>query len=127
MIDRAQGFGLPGVHVDGCDYDAVRDAAAQAVERARAGGGPTLIEAKTVRWTRHSAVAAGGSSEGAEQWRETDPIPRFTEMAIAEGALDAAAAGRIRDEAQAEVERAVEAAIAAPYPPLEALTADVYA
>lgn len=127
ISDRAQGFGLPGVHVDGCDYDAVHDAAAAAVERARAGGGPTLIEAKTVRWTRHSAVAAGGSSEGAEQWRETDPIPRFTDLAIAEGALDAAAADRIRGQAQAEVERAVEAALAAPYPPLAALTADVFA
>ena len=125
ISDRAKGFGLPGVHVDGCDYDAVHQAAAEAVERARAGDGPTLIEAKTVRWTRHSAVAAGG--EGAEKWRETDPIPRFTELAIAEGALDAAAAERIRDEARVEVERAAEAAIAAPYPPPSALTTDVFA
>lgn len=127
ISDRAKGFGLPGVHVDGCDYDAVHKATAEAVSRARSGEGPTLIEAKTVRWTRHSAVAAGGSSEGGEKWKETDPIPRFTQQAIAEGFLDAAAAERICEEARAEVERAAEAAIAAAYPSPEALTADVFA
>ena len=52
----------------------------QAAERARAGEGPTLIEAKTVRWMRHSAVAAG--AEKAERWKETDPLPRLKQELI---------------------------------------------
>src|SRR4051794_21486382 len=55
VADRARGFGMPGVIVDGNDLFAVRDVTSDAVQRAREGGGPTLIEAKTIRWERHSA------------------------------------------------------------------------
>ena len=128
ISQRAQGFGLPGVTIDGRDFGAVVATAAEAVERARSGGGPTLIEAKTVRWSRHSAVAAGGAGAGAaDRWKETDPIPRFRGELIAAGLIDEAGAVELEQAARVEIEGAVEFALASPYPELSALAQDVYA
>ena len=79
IADRAKGFGMPGVVVDGNDPLAVQKATAEAIRHARAGDGPTLIEAKTVRWERHSAFSAGkyDNPEEAQRWKKVDPIPRF--------------------------------------------------
>jgi acetoin:2,6-dichlorophenolindophenol oxidoreductase subunit alpha len=79
IADRAKGFGIPGIVVDGNDPLAVQKATAEAINRARAGGGPTLIEAKTVRWERHSAFSAGkyDNPEEAQRWKKVDPIPKF--------------------------------------------------
>ena len=70
---------MPGVVVDGNDPLAVQKATAEAIRHARAGDGPTLIEAKTVRWERHSAFSAGkyDNPEEAQRWKKVDPIPRF--------------------------------------------------
>ena len=124
---RALGFGLPGVTIDGRDFDAVADTAAEAVARARGGEGPTLIEAKTVRWTRHSAVSAGGPAAGAERWKETDPIPRYRLLLIARGVLDDAGAEALEQSARAEIDAAVQFALESPFPEPEALFQDVYA
>jgi TPP-dependent pyruvate/acetoin dehydrogenase alpha subunit len=94
IADRALGFGLPGVIVDGNDPEAVRDVVAEATERARRGEGPTLIECKTTRWERHSAISAGKyeSEEEATKWKRVDPIPRLAtrlkEMGASEEQLE---------------------------------------
>ncbi len=124
---RAQGFGLPGVTIDGRDLEAVAATTAEAVARARRGEGPTLIEAKTVRWTRHSAVSAGGPSADADRWKATDPIPRQRALVLARGWLDEAAAVKLEQAARAEIDAAVQFALESPFPELDALFTDVYA
>ncbi|MCL5996753.1 MAG: thiamine pyrophosphate-dependent dehydrogenase E1 component subunit alpha [Chloroflexi bacterium] len=125
---RAQGFGLPGVTVDGRDFDAVYAAATQAVARARRGDGPTLLEAKTVRWSRHSAVAAGGAGgEKADRWKLTDPIPRFRQELIQRGILAEARAAEIERDARQVIDDAAAYAIDSPYPALEELHTDIFA
>jgi len=127
ISQRAAGFGLPGVTIDGRDFGAVVATAKEAVDRARSGGGPTLIEAKTVRWSRHSAVAAGGSGASADRWKETDPIPRFRGELIAAGVIDEAEAVELEQAARVEIAGAVDFALKSPYPELDAIYQDVYA
>jgi pyruvate dehydrogenase E1 component alpha subunit len=127
ISQRAQGFGLPGVTIDGRDFYAVVETAAEAVARARRGEGPTLIEAKTVRWTRHSAVAAGAPGAAADKWKETDPIPRYTTELLTRRLLTEEQVVALEQAAKAEIDAAVQYAIESPYPDVEALHADVYA
>jgi pyruvate dehydrogenase E1 component alpha subunit len=95
IAQRADGFGLPGVTVDGNDPAQVFGAMSTAVARARDGQGPTLVECKTVRWERHSAISAGKyeNEEEAMKWKKADPIPRFAkalrEKGVAESELEA--------------------------------------
>jgi TPP-dependent pyruvate/acetoin dehydrogenase alpha subunit len=128
IADRAHGFGVPAVTVDGNDLLAVRDATAEAVRRARDGGGPTLIEAKTIRWERHSGFSAGkyANPEEAQCWKTVDPLPRLRKQLLEMGAgaqdLDAEerAARQIVDEA-------VEFAKNSPLPALESLYEGTFA
>ena len=122
---RAQGFGFPGVTVDGRDVYAVYDAAREAIERARRGEGPTLLEAKTVRWTRHSAVAAGGS--GDDRWKDTDPIPRYRQELVSQGILSEEQVAQIEEQARKEINEAVEFAISSPVPDLDTMYEDIFA
>jgi len=87
---RALGFSLPGVAVDGNDPVAVWHAVSAAAARARAGEGPTLVECKTTRWERHSAISAGkyDNEEEAMKWKKVDPIPRFAAVLRGLGAAD---------------------------------------
>jgi TPP-dependent pyruvate/acetoin dehydrogenase alpha subunit len=126
---RAQGFGLPGVTVDGRDFFAVQQATQEAVARARAGEGPTLIEAKTVRWTRHSALAAGGSGSdaNAERWRKTDPIPRYTAVLLERRLLNEEQVVEIEQQAKERIEAAAKFAIESPFPAAEAMYEDIFA
>ena len=125
---RAQGFGLPGVTIDGRDFYAVDEAAGEAIARARRGEGPTLIEAKTVRWTRHSAVAAGGyGGAEADRWREVDPIPRFRQALIERDILGSAEADQIEAAARLEIDAAVTFAIDSPEPTAASLYEDIFA
>lgn len=91
IADRAAGFGLPGVTVDGNDPLKVFSAMQDAVARARRGDGPTLVECKTVRWERHSAISAGKyeNEEEATKWKRADPIPRFEKALREMGTTDA--------------------------------------
>lgn len=88
IADRGRGFGTPSVIVDGNDVLAVQKATAGAVARARRGRGPTLIECKTVRWERHSAFSSGRyeNPEDAQKWKSVDPLPRFRQTLLADGA-----------------------------------------
>ena len=118
IADRAAGYGLPGVVVDGNDPLAVRDAVAAAVARARAGGGATLIEAKTIRLGGHLAhdpQSYRSKDEIAAAW-EHCPIKRFRERLIVEGLLTAEAYARMEAEVEAEVAVAVEFAQQSPFP-----------
>ena len=125
---RAKGFEMPGVTVDGNDLYAVHKAAGEAIARARRGEGPTLLEAKTVRWTRHSAVSGGGygGAEG-ERWREVDPIPRFRQALIERDILGSAEADQIEAAARLEIDAAVTFAIDSPEPTAASLYEDIFA
>jgi pyruvate dehydrogenase E1 component alpha subunit len=126
---RAAGYGIPGESVDGNDVLAVQDATARAVARARAGDGPSLIEAHTIRWVGHfegDAQAYRGREEVAEG-RRRDPIARLEAHLIERRLLDAAQAQRVRAAVVAEIEDAIAHAEASPLPrPEDALT-DLFA
>ena len=91
VADRAEAYGMPGEIVDGNDILAVWDAATRAIERARAGQGPTLIECKTFRMTGHSAHDDAGyvPPELFEFWEERDPINRFERFLTDRGLITA--------------------------------------
>jgi pyruvate dehydrogenase E1 component alpha subunit len=128
VADRARGFGLPSLTVDGNDLSAVRDATAEAVQRARDGGGPTLIEAKTIRWERHSAFAAGKyeSPEEAQRWKTVDPLPRYRKELLSMGATEQMLEAQEEDARQV-IDEAVEFAKNSPMPGLETLYEGTYA
>jgi TPP-dependent pyruvate/acetoin dehydrogenase alpha subunit len=113
---RAAGYGIPGEAVDGNDVLAVHAAVGRAVARARAGEGPSLVEALTYRLGGHWAADPGGYRAAAElaEWRARDPIPRLETRLLAGGDLDREALDRLGEEVRAEVAAAAAAAAAAP-------------
>ncbi len=118
IADRAAGYGLPGVVVDGNDPLAVRDAVAAAAARARTGGGATLVEAKTIRLGGHLAhdpQTYRSREEIAAAWEEC-PIKRFRARLLAEGLLTAEAYAGLEAEVDREVAAAVEFARQSPLP-----------
>jgi len=126
--DRASAYGLPSIIVDGNDADAVYRAAITAYEKARAGGGPSLIECMTYRHSGHSrADPAKYRPEGElEKWKERDPIKIYRERLKQFGIGEAAILG-IETDVKRRVDEATEKCKAAAPPALELLTADVYA
>ncbi|MQA73440.1 MAG: pyruvate dehydrogenase (acetyl-transferring) E1 component subunit alpha [Solirubrobacterales bacterium] len=114
---RAGAYGIPFEVVDGNDLWAVRAAAAGAVERARSGAGPTMLECQTYRHFGHSKSdpARYRPSEELERWLERDPLTVARRRLLAEGVSEADVEA-VETEAQGEMERAAEAALAAPYP-----------
>lgn len=109
FASRAAGYGMPGVSVDGSDALAVYEVAEQAVARARSGRGPSLIEARILRWEPHvHGIADLRTKEEMEAARAQDGVRRLREALIARGILDEAAARAIDDECQREVDAAVE-------------------
>jgi len=126
--DRAAAYGLPSINVDGNDADAVYRAAQAAYVKARSGGGPSLIECLTYRHSGHSrADPAKYRPEGElEKWKEHDPIKVYRERLKQFGIGDDVIA-MIDAEVRREVDEATEACKAAPMPPLDILTTDVYA
>lgn len=112
LVDRAAGYGIPGVGVDGNDVLAVHAAVQEAVRRARAGGGPTLIEAETFRMRGHFAAdtAAYRPASEVEEWKGRDPIRRLEERLAAAGLLSAQAAQAVWSAVRGEVEAARAAA-----------------
>jgi acetoin:2,6-dichlorophenolindophenol oxidoreductase subunit alpha len=117
IAGRAAAYGMPAAVVDGNDLWAVREAAVEAVERARAGGGPTLLECRTYRHYGHSKADPAKYRPKAEleHWLARDPLPRARGRLLADGVSeeDVAAVGR---EIRERVDSAVAAAKAAPYP-----------
>lgn len=126
---RAQGYGFPGIVVDGNDVQAVRAVAEEAVERARAGGGPTLIEAKTFRIRPHSAATPTESrpAELIDHWQEKDPISTLASRLTGQHGVQPATLERIEAEVEAEIEQAVQFALASPVPDAATALTDVYA
>src|SRR3954464_16018475 len=126
--DRAAAYGLPSIIVDGQDADDVYRAALKAYEKARAGGGPSLIECKTYRYSGHSrADPAKYRPEGElEKWKKRDPIIIYRERLKQFGVSQDAIAG-IEADVKQRVDDATERCKAAPPPPFEILTTDVYA
>lgn len=130
VADRAAGYGFPGVVVDGNDPLEVYRVTREAVERARRGEGPTLIEAKTYRFESHTSDdddRVYRSREEVEAWRERDPVLTFERRLMEAGILDDATRAAVQDRVDEMVEDAVSYAEAAPDPPLSDLTTHVYA
>jgi TPP-dependent pyruvate/acetoin dehydrogenase alpha subunit len=126
--DRAAAYGLDRIIVDGNDVDAVYRTALMALERARSGDGPSLIEAQTYRHYGHSRADPGKyrPNEEVEAWMRKDPIvqyrARLEEMGIATADLD-----RIEEDARVEIDAATEAAKASPEPSEAVLMTDLWA
>jgi pyruvate dehydrogenase E1 component alpha subunit len=130
VADRAAGYGMPGVIADGMDAVAVYEAAAEAVERARKGGGPTLLEFKTYRFYDHVGVRGMGmayrSDDEVLAWKKRDPIP-LLEARLAElGVLSAAEAKAVHDRVRADAAEAIAFAESSPFPAADQLLEDVY-
>jgi TPP-dependent pyruvate/acetoin dehydrogenase alpha subunit len=115
---RAAGYGIPGVRVDGFDVLAVHEAATEAVARARAGGGPTLLVTESYRIDGHYAGEPEVYRDRAEvaEWRKKDPIARFRAQLIDEGLLPEADLDAIDAEVAALVKESIEFAKASPEP-----------
>jgi acetoin:2,6-dichlorophenolindophenol oxidoreductase subunit alpha len=126
---RAAAYDMPGLTVDGNDLVAVYEAASSAVERARRGDGPSLIEAKTYRWRGHSKSDRNlyRTQNEIAHWKERDPIIRFRDQLIADGILDEERARRITQEVQEEIADAVKFGEESPEPDPERMEDEVYA
>jgi 2-oxoisovalerate dehydrogenase E1 component alpha subunit len=130
VADRAAAYGVAGVSVDGLDPLAVYDAMHAAVQRAYAGEGATLIEARVYRLTPHSSDdddRSYRSRDEVEAWKARDPIVTFGARLIADGVLNEAQAAEIDARARAEVDEAQASVEAEPLPPGEAALFPVYA
>ncbi len=127
---KALAYGLPGVRVDGNDILGIYKVTKEAVDRARAGGGPTLIEALTYRVSAHSSSddpSRYRDESVTAEWKQKDPIARFRKYLLAQHVLDEAADARLREQVAGEVRDAIAAEENVPPPPIETLIQDVYA
>src|SRR5450432_621205 len=126
---KALAYGIPGVRVDGNDVFALYAAAREAADRARQGGGPTLIEAVTYRLGAHSSSDDPDryrSASDTETWATKEPLIRFRAWLLANHLLDEARDARLRDELEREIKQAVAATEGLPSPARHTLIEDVY-
>jgi TPP-dependent pyruvate/acetoin dehydrogenase alpha subunit len=129
VAKRADGFGLPGIVVDGFDFFAVHEAAGEAISRARAGGGPTLIECKVMRYYGHfegDQQTYRGEGEVDDLRANRDCLLAFNRRVIEAGLLDTDALGAVDESVRALIDEAVEEAKAAPDPTADQVHTDVY-
>ena len=126
VADRAVGYGIPGVEVDGNDVIAVHQAVQEAVARARAGEGPTLIEALTYRVLGHWVAdpADYRPKEEVQAWRKKDPIDRLMKKLLESGDLDDQKIQELADSMESRIKEAMERAEADPWPGGEFLGVD---
>ncbi len=128
IADRAASYGIPGVVIDGNDVIAVYEAVGEAVDRARRGEGPTLIEGKTMRMRGHFE----GDPEvyrpkgEVEEWKKKDPLDRFTKKLLEDKIITSTEIERKKNQFLKEVEEAVKFAQDAPYPNAAEVTSDVF-
>jgi acetoin:2,6-dichlorophenolindophenol oxidoreductase subunit alpha len=129
IAERAKGYGIPGVIVDGQDADAVYAAASAAIARARRGEGPSLLEMKTYRYRGHSRTdPAKYRKEGElEEWKQRDPIDILGAKLAAEGAVSEETQREWHEEIQAEVDASAARAAEAPVATFEEIEDYVYA
>lgn len=128
---RAQAYNIPGVVVDGMDVVAVYEAAKKAVERARKGEGPTLIECKTYRWQGHhvgdpATYRKRRSETEKEDWMKKDPIPALKEAVLKAGIASEEDFDKLDRLAEDEIQAAVQFAVDSEYPPAEDAYTDVF-
>jgi len=125
---RAESYAMPGVSVDGNDVSAVSEAVHDAVERARRGEGPSLIESLTYRLRGHSKSDRNRYRDKEEiaEWQALDPIPRFAASLMEHGVLSETEVAELDTDTDREIAEAIELARAAPDPDVAELTRDVY-
>jgi pyruvate dehydrogenase E1 component alpha subunit len=140
---KAKAYSMPGVTIDGTDPQAVYAAVGAAVERARSGAGPTLVESKVYRlsahgniiappgvplhYPEHEAITVFGKREEYEAALRGDPVPRFRATLVKSGVLNAAKADELSVQVAEEMAAAVAFALKSPFPKLESALDDVYA
>ncbi len=131
VADRAGGYGMPGVVVDGMDAIAVYEASEAAIERAKAGQGPSLLECKTYRFFDHVGVRGMGLSYRADEelaeWQKRDPIHTFEGRLAELGVLSQEEAAKVHSAVLTEVKEGIEFAESSPFPDPGTLLEDVYA
>jgi acetoin:2,6-dichlorophenolindophenol oxidoreductase subunit alpha len=129
ISDRAAGYGMPGFTVDGNEPLEMYATAKEAIDRARAGGGPTLIEANTFRFFCHVLCDADHYMAKGEKAAAMarDPLPRYRQWLIERGHADATELGEMESAIELEIDAAVEFALSSPVPELAELRRDVFA
>ncbi len=129
IADRAAGYDMPGVIVDGNDVVAVNEAITAAVDRARKGEGPSLVECKTYRWRGHFEGDACTYREQDEldEWVKKDPLPRFATKLLDDKILTKKALEKLEEEINTELQEAIDFAEESPLPEPADLFEDVYA
>jgi len=128
---RSAAYNIPGLTVDGNDVLAVYEASGKAIQRAKAGGGPSLVECKTYRWRGHHE---GDPNQGkryrtmdeVQEWMKKCPIRRFEEKLLRDKVLTKTKAKKIQAEVEREIDEAVEFANQSPFPDLQDIYEDVY-
>jgi acetoin:2,6-dichlorophenolindophenol oxidoreductase subunit alpha len=130
VIDRAAGYGMPGVIVDGMDVTAVYEAAAEAVARARRGEGPSMIEAKTYRFYNHHGIKNLGlkyrSDDEVTLWKQRDPIFTFEEQMVKMGSATSTQIEDVWAAVRADIDAAITFADESPLPDPNTILDDVY-
>jgi pyruvate dehydrogenase E1 component alpha subunit len=128
IADRAKGYAIPGAIVDGNDVIAVYNAVKAAVDRARVGEGPTLIECKTYRWRGHyeGDPVTYRTDEELEEWKRKDPIKRFYENLLSDRVINKEKADEIENQVKKEIDEAVDFADKSPQPEVSIALEDVY-
>jgi acetoin:2,6-dichlorophenolindophenol oxidoreductase subunit alpha len=130
IVDRAAGYGMPGVIVDGMDVIAVHEAAVEAVQRARDGGGPALIEAKTYRFYNHHGVQNLGlkyrTDDEVADMKKRDPIFSFEERLIEAGSATEQQIDDVWEQLRADIAAAIQFAEDSPLPEPSELFTGVY-
>ncbi len=118
IADRAAAYGIPGTVVDGMDVVAVYEAAVEAVERARSGGGPTLVECETYRFVGHSRTdpMLYRPKEEMEAWKRRDSIQKLKSSLIDAGVATPDEIEKIESEVEAELDDAIDFARKSPHP-----------
>jgi pyruvate dehydrogenase E1 component alpha subunit len=129
---RAAAFGLQAESVDGQDVRAVYATAGRLIDRARREGGPSFLVCNTYRYTGHHVGDINReyyrSKEEEKHWKtERDPLKLLADWLVAQGLADSTQFKRIQSEVEAEMKKAVEFAVAAPYPSVSEAGEDVYA
>jgi TPP-dependent pyruvate/acetoin dehydrogenase alpha subunit len=126
--DRAKAYGFPGVTIDGNDIVVTHKTAVEAIARARAGEGPTLIECKTYRWYGHSEIDPANyrSQEELERWKKRDPVAQAEKLVSDLGILTTSKREALVEEINQEIDEAVEVCDKAKYAEPEEAYEDVY-
>lgn len=129
VVVRAAGYGMPGAVADGNDVLDVYDKASAAVERARRGDGPTLLECKTYRYGGHHVGDPGSlyrTNDEVAAWRAKDPIPRMVAHVLESGVMDEGEVEQMKRGVDAAIEAAAEYALASPLPEPEDALDDLF-